>query len=154
MARKRDETEYDAFRALLETAMTRVLAEAAWGKKAYPTLLAQKAGSSTEAFAVRHCITKGAFAELRNACVRLGGPWTREFLDLEAEIDNFAAQWEDRGANAGVLIRMGKHAGLGDQLDAIENKAFTLREKVIRDRYGEPPWRSGPLTPNAAPPGP
>ena len=102
---------------------------------------------------MRHCITKGAFAELRKACVRLGGPWIREFLDLEAEIDNSRPNGRT-AANAGVLIRMGKHAGPGDQLDAIENKAFTLREKVIRDRYGEPPWRSGPLTPNAAPPGP
>ncbi len=37
----------------------------------------------------RECITKGAFAELRAACVRRGGPLTGEFLDLEREIDSF-----------------------------------------------------------------
>jgi hypothetical protein len=87
----RNASEAEAFRVMLEAAMTRVLAEAAGARKAYPTLLVQKAGSSTDAFVVRHCITKGAFAELRAACVRQGGPLTGEFLYLEGEIDNFAA---------------------------------------------------------------
>ena len=49
-----------------------------------------------------------------------------------------------------MLIRWGKHAGLGEQLAVIEDKAFALREMAIRDRYGEPPWRSV----SAALPGP
>jgi hypothetical protein len=151
LARKRDETEFDAFRVMLEAAMTRVLGEVDWAKKTYPNLLAQTAaGSSTEAFDVRQCITKGAFAELRGACVTRGGPWTREFLYLEGEIDNFAMQYEERSSPTALAIRrLGKHAGLGEQLAAIEDKAFTLRERAIRDRYGEPPWRSV----SAAPPG-
>jgi hypothetical protein len=76
--------------------------------------LAQKAGSSTEAFDVRQCITKGAFAELRGACITRGGPWTREFLYIEGEIDNFAAQWEEGKSTYGMVIRLGKHAGLGE----------------------------------------
>jgi hypothetical protein len=152
LARKRDETEFDAFRTLLEAAMTRVLAEVAWAKKTYPQFVPEReAGvSSPEALAVRRCITKGGFAELRSACVTRGGPWTREFLYLEGEIDNFAAQWE--GGQS--LIRAGKHAGLSEQLDAIEAKANDLCERAKRDRYGEPPWRSEPpATPRAAPPG-
>jgi hypothetical protein len=133
---------------MLEAAMTRVIDEVDLARKAYPNLLAQKAGSSTEAFDVRQCITKGAFAELRGACITRGGPWTREFLYLEGEIDNFAAQWEEGQSTYGMVIRLGKHAGLGEQLDAIEDKAFTLRELAIRNRYGEPPWRSV----SAAPP--
>jgi hypothetical protein len=54
-------------------------------------------GESEEAYEVRRCITKGAFAELRAACVRLGGELTSDFLDLEREIDNFASL-EDRHA--------------------------------------------------------
>jgi hypothetical protein len=152
LERERDENEFDAFRVMLEAAMTRVLGEAAWAKKAYPQFFPEReAGiSSPEALTVRQCISKGAFAELRGACVRRGGPWTREFLYLEGEIDNFALQYEEHSSpTAPATRRLGKHAGLAEQLAAIEDKAFTLRERAIRDRYGEPPWRSV----SAAPPG-
>jgi hypothetical protein len=129
--------EARAFRAMLEAAMTRVLAEAAWAKTTYPQLLTQTAGSSINALTVRQCITKGAFAELRGACVRQRSPLTGEFLYLEGEIDNFAAQWEDsQSTYGGMLIRLGKHAGLGKQLGVIEDKAFTLREMAARDGFG------------------
>ena len=81
----------------------RVLAEAAWARETYPQILAQAQGASIDAQAasvdalvVRQCITKGAFAELRAACVRQGGPLTGDFLDLEREIDSFAGQYEDK----------------------------------------------------------
>ena len=55
---------------------------------------------------------------------------TGEFLDLEREIDSFASQWEE-GVVQGVLIRKGKHAGLGEQLALIETKAAELRKKAF-----------------------
>jgi hypothetical protein len=116
-----------AFRAMLEAA-TGVLAEAAWAKKTYPESLALTEGLTVEALGVRQCITKGAFAELRAACIRLGSPLTAEFLALEREIDNFALQWEDHISHGRVLVRRGKHAGLREQLEAIEDKASTLRD--------------------------
>jgi hypothetical protein len=61
---------------------------------------------------------------------------TGEFLDLEREIDSFASQWEDQIFNAGVLVRWGKHAGLGEQLDRIEAMATELRQKAAQDRFG------------------
>ena len=129
-------SEARAFRVMLEAAMTRVLGEAAWAKKAYPETFKQTTDiMSVNALAVRQCITKGAFAELRDACVRQGSPLTGEFLDLEAQIDNFASQWElDISLNH--PIRKGKHAGLGDQLALIEAKATELRDKAARDRWG------------------
>jgi len=137
LAQKRAEAEYDAFRIMLEAAMTRVLAEAAWAKKTYPNLLTQTTGASVGAHTLRNSITKGAFAELRGACVRLGSPLTGEFLYLEGEIDNFALQYEDRTTTTdSVIIRMGKHAGLGEQLKLIEAKATELRDKAARDRWG------------------
>jgi hypothetical protein len=155
LERMRDASEALAFHVMLEAAMRRVLDEADWAKGAYPHIVGQAQGASidaqgasVDAFTVRQCITKGAFAELRAACVRQGGPLTGEFLYLEGEIDNFAAQWEEGQSTYGMVIRLGKHAGLGEQLDAIEDKAFTLRELAIRNRYGEPPWRSV----SAAPP--
>ncbi len=112
LERMRDEGEAHAFRVMLEAAMTQVLAETAWARSVYPQLLTQTAGSSVDALTVRTCITKGAFAELRGACVKRGSPLTGEFLYLEGEIDNFALQYEDQpsGTNSGVMIRKGKHA--------------------------------------------
>ena len=94
--------------------------------------MTQSQGASEEALTVRQCITKGAFAELRAACIRQGSPLTGEFLDLEREIDSFALQCENRyhRSESSLTIRMGKHAGLGDQLALIETKATALREKA------------------------
>jgi hypothetical protein len=117
LARMRDAGEAEAFRAVLEAAMTRVLAEAAWVKKTYPDILTPKAGVSDAVGAVRRCFTKGAFAALRGACVRQGSPLTGELLDLEREIDSFAAQGNSP-------------AGLTEQLALIETKADALREKA------------------------
>ena len=131
----RDASEASAFHAMLEAAMARVLDEAAWARKTYPQFFQRRqTGVSAEAFAVRQCITKGAFAELRAACVRLGSPLTGEFLDLEREIDSFAVQYEDYSPPQGGPIRMGKHAGLGEQLALIETKATALREKAVERR--------------------
>jgi hypothetical protein len=127
----RDASEALAFHAMLEAAMVRVLAEAAWARKTYPPILPQKTGASVEALVVRQCITKGAFAELGAACVRRGGALTGEFLDLEREIDSFALQFEDRITNASVIIRMGKRAGLDEQLALIERSAAVLRQKAF-----------------------
>jgi hypothetical protein len=128
----RDASEASAFHAMLAAAMDRVLAEAAWARKTYSEILTQSQGASEEALTVRQCITKGAFAELRAACIRQGSPLTGEFLDLEREIDSFALQCENRyhRPKSSLTIRMGKHAGLGDQLALIETKATALREKA------------------------
>jgi hypothetical protein len=129
LERKRDASEATAFAAMVEAAMSRVLDEAAWAKRTYPNILTQEMGSSAEAFVVRHCITKGAFPELRAACVRRGGLLTFNILDLEREIDSFALQCEDTVVNAGVIVRWGKHAGLGRQLGVIEKMAKDLHLK-------------------------
>jgi hypothetical protein len=138
LARKRDASEARAFRTMLEAAMTQVLAETAWARKTYPHTFTQTTDVSVDAFAVRQCITKGAFAELRGACVRQGGPLTGEFLYLEGEINNFAMQvgtYAFSGASA-MPVPKGKHAGLSEHLDLIEAKAKELRAKAAQDRYG------------------
>jgi hypothetical protein len=124
--RKADEAL--SFHVMLEAAMARVLAEAARARRTYLPILTQTAGLSLDGLVVRQCITKGAFAELRAACIRQGGDLTGEFLDLEREIDSFASQYEDRPTvTQGVTIRMGKLAGLDEQLASIERKATALR---------------------------
>jgi hypothetical protein len=142
----RKESEASAFHVMLVAAMVRVRDEAALARTAYQELIVpqemleaigagRESGSSPKALAVRQCITKGAFAELRAACVRLGGDLTGDFLDLEREIDSFASQYEDRYHMQSVTIRMGKHAGLDEQLARIETKAGELLQKaVLRDK--------------------
>jgi hypothetical protein len=147
----RDASEAAAFHIMLEAAMARVLDEAAGARKTYPQLMTPQAvleamgagleaGSSPDALAARHCITKGAFAELRAASIRLGGPLIGEFLDLEREIDTFAMQWEDKIVTAGFLVRMGKHAGLDDQLASIETKATVLRQQAAERSQQAKKW--------------
>ena len=130
LERERVLSEDKAFRAMLEAALARVLAEADWAKNTYPQVLTRTDSESVDGYAFRQCITKGAFAELRAACVRQGGPLTGEFLDLEREIDNFASQWRDAPYTTEMKLRKGKHAGLGEQLDRIETKAAALRQKA------------------------
>jgi hypothetical protein len=128
----RKASEALAFYVMLEAAMARVLTEAAQARRTYLPILTQTAGLSLDGLVVRQGITKGAFAELRAACIRQGGDLTGEFLDLEREIDSFASQYEDRPTvTQGVTIRMGKLAGLDEQLASIERKAEALREKAI-----------------------
>jgi hypothetical protein len=140
----RKESEASAFHVMLVAAMMRVRDEAALARRTYPQLMTpqetleamgagREAGSSREALAVRQCITKGAFAELRASCVRLGGDLTGDFLDLEREIDSFASQCENRyhRPQSSLTIRMGKHAGLDEQLARIETKAGELLQKAV-----------------------
>jgi hypothetical protein len=141
----RDRSEALAFHGMLAEAMVRVLNEALWARKTYPQFFPEDAAglSSIDAYTVRRCITKGAFAELRAACVRRGGDLTGDFLDLEREIDSFALQYEPTRSP----LRMGKHAGLDKQLTVIETKADVLRKKAFERFSGSmppaPPRRSG-----------
>ena len=132
--KERRAREASAFYAMLAEAMKRVIAEAQWAKVAYREELDKKAGSSPESFTVRQCITKGAFAELRAACVRQGSPLTGAFLNLEREIDNFAQQHEYNLGMIKELIPSGKRDGMSDQLDKIEKLAAALHEAVKQFR--------------------
>ena len=131
LEQERVASEASAFRAMLEAAMARVLDEVDWARQTYPQLMKENdTPQSREAFTARNSITRGAFAELRAACVRQDSPLTGEFLGLEREIENFAMQWVDIKTAEGAVIRHGWHAGLGDQLTVIENKANELRQKA------------------------
>ena len=131
LERTRVAGEIRAFHAMLAVAMTRVVDEVAWARQMHPDVLTLMAGSTVEALTIRQCITKGGFTELRAVCVKQGDPRTGEFLDLEREIDNFALQYEYNPSKTVEFIRLGKHAGLGDQLTLIETKAIALREKAV-----------------------
>jgi hypothetical protein len=134
LERERVLSEAEAFRVVLEAALDRVLDEAAWARNNYPDIFTLTTGASVDAYAVRQCITKGGFAELRAACVTQGGPLTGEFLDLERHIDSFAAQ-----CVLSAPTPVGMHAGLVIQLNLIETMATNLGKKaaVLRQKAAE-----------------
>jgi hypothetical protein len=62
---------------------------------------------------------------------------TGEFLYLEGEIDNFALQYEYYPSKTmGALIRLGKHAGLVEQLTLIEGKAPLCARRPRKTVFG------------------
>jgi hypothetical protein len=115
-----------AFCAMLEAAMGRVLADATEANRFF-SLGSEPDAASVPAYKARQCFTKGAFSELRGACLTHGGRLTTEFLELESEIDNFALQWEAPQNE----VRVGLHAGFRKQLAVIEAKAKHLREEAV-----------------------
>ena len=88
--------------------------------------------ATKQAYEGRQHFSKGAFPELRAACVRYGGRITRDLLELESEIDKFASQTEEGEQFAsGRFAQLGLHAGFLDQLGQIEDKATYLRGKAV-----------------------
>ena len=76
-----DTSEGSAFYAMLEAAMGRVVAEVDGARTTFQVAFTQTDEVIVEAGAVRQCITKGAFAELRAVCVKhrgFSGPRTRD----------------------------------------------------------------------------
>jgi hypothetical protein len=132
LERRHNESEASAFHVMLAAAMMRVRAEADQAKSTWHVVQGAAESESEDAYAVRQCITKGAFAELSAACVRLGGALTSDFLDLEREIDNFASQVGTYALGvARIPVQKGKHAGLDEQLARIKTMADELLQKAV-----------------------
>lgn len=111
-------------------AMERVLAEADEATAIFAAAHA-RLQSSMEAYRARRRFSKSVFSELRAACVSYGGHMTREFLDLESEIDGFASQTgSEQLFTSGQYELVGLHAGLQDQLDRIVVRATHLIEEA------------------------
>jgi hypothetical protein len=134
----RNRSQALAFRVMLKAAMTRVIAEAQRTRETFAFTFTAGGSASREAFAIRNCITKGGFAELRTACVRQGSPLTGKFPDLECEVDNFALQCGTYALSAAapMPVRKGVHAGLGEQPHVIETMAKELRQNAAQDSHG------------------
>ena len=138
LEKMREANEASAFRAMLEAAMTQILAEVAWAKKTYPKTFTQTTEVvSIEAGAVRQCITKSAFAELRAACLKQGSPLTGEFLSLEGEIHNFAIA-------SGDLRLLGGGGHTGPKRHACRSGRTTYLDRNHGDRTA-PEGRARPI---------
>ena len=81
---------------------------------------------------------EGAFRRVADAPLRASPrprPFDRRFSGPRTR--SFAGQYADRlSPSAHVIIRLGKHAGLVEQLTLIEGKATALREKAAQGRFG------------------
>jgi hypothetical protein len=128
LERRRAASEGYAFHAMLLATMKRVLKEADEAKELVygcgPT-----DGPSVEDYEARTHLTKLGFTELRAACVRYGGRLTEEFLELETKIDNFASKTKQTSDHR----RVGKHAGLEDELADIEARVAHLQEEAAAE---------------------
>jgi hypothetical protein len=93
LERQRAAGERYAFHATIWAAMERVLLEASEAKSKFLSAGAnENTTTSKQAYEARRHFSKGAFPELRAACVRYGGRITRDLLELERDIDNFASR--------------------------------------------------------------
>ena len=126
--RQRIARESYAFFAMLEAAMGAVVEDIEAAGKIFAAL-PQRVGESTLAYEARQRVKKTAFADLRSACLRLGGQLTTPFLRLDKAIDDFAAEWITV-PSAGDPIRKGTNAGLVIQLQTLKLQADALREQA------------------------
>jgi len=126
--RRRIARESYAFFAMLDAAMGAVLDDIEAAELIFAAEPA-RLGESTVAYQARQRVKKTAFADLRSACLGLGGRLTTPFLHLDKEIDDFAAQWITE-PSAGDPIRKGTNAGLVIELGALKLQARALREEA------------------------
>jgi hypothetical protein len=120
-----------AFLAMLDAAMAGVMEDVDDARAIFiESKQPQDSNLSTPAYRARQRITKGAFPDLRSACLRLGGQLTEPFLRLDKEIDLFSAQWSFM-PTAGDPVRMGANAGLLDEIERIRAQATHLRDEAV-----------------------
>jgi hypothetical protein len=143
--------EIYAFRAMVEAAMGRVIAEAKEAREIFSKArrfdedpfgrefdrAAGVSRVSLEALHARENFTKNAFSELRGACLRYGGLLTAEFLELESLIDKFASYTTNVNEEVDtqdqpIVVRVGYNDGLEEELAVIEAKAHHLREEAAK----------------------
>jgi hypothetical protein len=145
--RQRVARELYAFRAMVEAAMGRVIAEAKEAREIFSNAprfdedlygrefdrAAGVSRTSLEALHAREHFTKNAFSELRGAFLRNGGFLTAEFLELESLIDKFASYTVNKEVlntpDQTTVVRVG---GLEEELAVIEAKAHHLREEAAK----------------------
>jgi hypothetical protein len=112
--RQRVAREVYAFHATVWAAMEHVLLEVSEAESIFPA---------------RRGFSKGAFPELRAACVRCGGLIIRDLLELERDLDIFASQSQGEAGGLGELQRTRVHEELG----AIEAKATRLQREAVAE---------------------
>ena len=150
LERQRVARELYAFRAMVEAAMGRVIAEANEAREIFSKAprfdedpfgraFDSAAGVSRTSLAALHArehFTKNAFSELRGACLRYGGLLTAEFLELESLIDEFASYTDNvemlNIRDQPTVVRVGYNDGLEEELAVIEAKAHHLREEAAK----------------------
>jgi hypothetical protein len=134
--RRRIAREGYAFHAMLEAAMSAVIADVEAARKLPPPSPSEVARGNLqtrEAYIIRQRVKRAGFAELRTAFLRFGGTSTTEFLQLDKEIEDFGAQWIQTYSSATSLPTqpIGTNTGIYEQLDGIERQAKELRNHAL-----------------------
>lgn len=131
--RRRIAREGYAFHAMLEAAMGAVIEDVEAARKLPPPSSSSRDNMySAQAYPERQRVKGAGFAELRNAFLRFGGPKTPQFLQLDKEIEDLAAQAMTTYNSAdGFPIPIGVNAAFSEQLDRIEQQAIVLRDHAV-----------------------
>lgn len=140
--RRRIAREGYAFYAMLEAAMEAVIEDVNAARelaKRPRSVSASDRRVSPEAYEERQRVKRAGFAELRGAFLLFGGTFTKLFLQLDKEIEDFAAQCgpERQYFVSGSSRFVGLNEGLRDQLNRIEQLAMALRREaqLEQDRW-------------------
>ncbi|SDR63588.1 hypothetical protein SAMN05519103_08790 [Rhizobiales bacterium GAS113] len=128
LERRRLARESHTFLAAMEAAMGGVVEDVAVARDLSKNI-GTRNNLSVPAYEARQRVKKIAFADLRSACIRLGGQLTAPFLRLEKDIDDLGSNWKPM-PTAGLDARVSPDAGLSDQLDRIEKQAAWLQESA------------------------
>jgi signal transduction histidine kinase len=126
LERRRIAREGYAFHAMLAAAMSAVIADVEAARKLpAPT---STGGETREAYVIRQRMKRAGFAELRHAFLHFGGTQTAEFLQLDKQIEDLAAQCSTpiNPGSGFPMSSVGRNEGLFEQLDLIEHQAREL----------------------------
>ena len=89
LERRRIAREGYAFHAMLEAAMSAVIADVEAARKLKSP--SDVSHETREAYVIRQRVKRAGFIELRHAFLRFGGTRTAEFLQLDKEIEDLSA---------------------------------------------------------------
>jgi hypothetical protein len=143
LERRRIAREGYAFHAMLEAAMSAVVADVEAARKLpppAPSEVARGNPQTREAYIIRQRVKRAGFAELRNAFLRFGGTRTTEFLQLDKEIEDFGAQWmQTYSPSSGLPTQpIGTNAGIYEQQQAKELRDHAVGGmKLCRDELSK-----------------
>jgi hypothetical protein len=142
LERRRIAREGYAFHVMPEAAMSAVIGDVDVARK---LPVPRSEAPMREAYVIRQRVKRAGFIELRHAFLRFGGTRTAEFLQLDKEIEDFAAQCTTpiNPGSGFPMSSVGVNAGLFEQLDRIERQAKELLDhatggmKLCRDELAK-----------------
>jgi hypothetical protein len=123
-------TKNHAFLLMLKAAMKITIDDVLAAKRLMNGFSINEMPHSPECYQGRRRIRRNGFAEIRGACIQVGGSLSDLFLRLDGEIDDFSSEIFEIIFQDGTKTMLGRHAGYYVQLDRIELMANEIQLEV------------------------